>query len=191
MHTLNSTTVSHFWLPNGGLQLTLGEQRFAPESRSRLELSVHTHEWTAQQSSRTRGIRRQYHTSGSPMRSAVEFGGAKICARIALSLTAVRPNSRVNLHCNHHAHAEFDDGAKVRARIALSLRVVRPNSRVNLHCNHHAHAEFDDSITVLAPQTGVCSSLRGSKDSRQNRALAHSCPSKPRSESALKSSRTR
>ena len=38
--TLKSSTVSHFWLPNGGLQFTSGDQRFAPESRSRLELSV-------------------------------------------------------------------------------------------------------------------------------------------------------
>ena len=70
--------------------------------------------------------------------SAVDFGGAKIRARIALSLGAVPPNSRVNLHCNHDAHAESDDsitllalpwgsavqfgGTKIRARIALPLR---------------------------------------------------------------------
>ena len=100
--------------------------------------------------------------------SAVHFGGAKIRARIALSLRAVRPNSRLNLHCNHHAHAEFDDsisllappwgsavhfgGAKIRARIALSYGAVPPNARLNSACNLHADAEFVDSITLLAPQ---------------------------------------
>ena len=109
----------------------------------------------------------------------MHVGAAKIRARIGLSLRAVRPNSRVHLHCNHHAHAEFDDritllapqwgsavhfaGAQTRARIALSLRAVRSNSRVNLHCNHHAHAEFDDGISLLAPQWGSAADFGGAK----------------------------
>ena len=40
--TLNWSTVSHFWLPNGGLQLTSGEQKLVSESRSRSVLSVRT-----------------------------------------------------------------------------------------------------------------------------------------------------
>ena len=79
-----------------------------------------------------------------PWGSAVHFGGAKIRARIALPFGAVRPKSMVNLHCNHHAHAEFDDsitlvpppwgsavdfgGAKIRAKIALSCGAVRQNT---------------------------------------------------------------
>ena len=93
--------------------------------------------------------------------SAVDFGGAKMRARIVLSLGAVRPNRGVNPACNLHADAEFVDGItllapqwgsavhfggpKIRARTALSLRVVRPKSMLNLHRNHDAHAEFDDS----------------------------------------------
>ena len=105
-----------------------------------------------------------------PWGSAVHFGGPKIRAKIALSFRTVRPNSRLNLHCNHHAHAEFDDsitllsppwgsavhfgGAKIRTRIALAPGPVPPKSMVNPHCNRHAHAEFDDSITHLAPPWG-------------------------------------
>ena len=108
-----------------------------------------------------------------PWGSAVDLGGAKIRARIALSLTAGRSNPRLNLACNLHADAEFDDsithlappwgsvvdfgGAKIRARIALSLGAVRSNPRVNSARNLHADAEFDDSITHLAPPMGVCS----------------------------------
>ena len=102
--------------------------------------------------------------------SAVHFGGAKIRARIALPFGAVRPKSMLNLHCNHHAHAEVDDGitllappwgsavhfggATIRARIAISLRAVRPNLGLNWACNPYALAEFDDSITLLFPTWG-------------------------------------
>ena len=37
-----SSTVPHFWLPNGGPQLTSGDQRCVSESHSRSELSVST-----------------------------------------------------------------------------------------------------------------------------------------------------
>ena len=91
-----------------------------------------------------------------PWGSVVHFGGAEIRARIALPFGAVHPQSMLNLHCNHHAHAEFDDsitllappwgsavhfgGAKIRARIALPFGAVRPNSMLNLHYNSHADA---------------------------------------------------
>ena len=40
--TLEASTVPHFWLPNGGPQLTSGDQRCVSESHSRSELSVST-----------------------------------------------------------------------------------------------------------------------------------------------------
>ena len=102
--------------------------------------------------------------------SAVHFGGGKIRARIALPLGAVQQKSMLNLHRNHHAHAELDDGitllvpqwgsavhfggAKIRARIALPLGAVRQKSMLKLHRNHHAYAELVDSIALLAPQWG-------------------------------------
>ena len=83
-------------------------------------------------------------TSGFPWASAIEFGRAKIRARIALSLGAVRQNRGVNSACNYATDAEFVDsitllapqwgsavdfgGAKIRARIALSFGAVRPNT---------------------------------------------------------------
>ena len=85
----------------------------------------------------------------------------------------------VNLHSNHHAHAEFNDsitllapqwgsavhfgGPKIRARIALSLGAVRPNTGVNSACNLHANAEFVDSITLLAPHWGSAVQFGGAK----------------------------
>ena len=45
-----------------------------------------------------------------PWGSAVDFGGAGIRARIALSLGAVPPNPGLNLTCNLFADAGFDDG---------------------------------------------------------------------------------
>ena len=105
-----------------------------------------------------------------PWASAVDFGGAKIRARIALSLGAVPPNPGLNLACHLFANAGFDDsithmaspwgsavdigGRGIRARIALSLGAVCPNL-----CSHGRHwrgaeAEIVDNITVLAPQWG-------------------------------------
>ena len=85
----------------------------------------------------------------------------------------------LNLHRNHHAHAEFNDsitllapqwgsavhfgGTKIRARIALSLGAVRPNARPNSACNQHADVEFVDSITLLAPQWGSAVHFGGPK----------------------------
>ena len=56
-----------------------------------------------------------------PWGSAVHFGGAKIRARIALSLKAVRQNSRLNLHCDHHAHADFDDSIEKQIAVYKTL----------------------------------------------------------------------
>ena len=158
MQTLNSLTIMNFWHCNGDLQFTSGEQRFAPESRSRSELSV--------QSQCRICIAIMTHTLNSTTVSHIwlphwglQLGGPKIRARIALSLGAVPPKSMVNPHCNRHAHAEFDysithlappwgsvvhfGGPKIRARIALSLGAVLPKSMLNPHCNRHAHDEFE------------------------------------------------
>merc|ERR1711965_16405 len=102
--------------------------------------------------------------------SAVDFGGAKIRDRIALSLGAVRQNRGVNSACKYVTDAEFVDsitllapqwwsavdfgGAKIRARIALSLGAVRQNRGVISACNYFTDAEFVDSITLLVPQWG-------------------------------------
>mgnify|MGYP006945553860 CR=1 FL=1 len=48
-------------------------------------------------------------------RSAVDFGGAKIRLRIALSLGAVRQNRRLNSACNYVADVEFVDSITLLA----------------------------------------------------------------------------
>ena len=114
-----------------------------------------------------------------PWGSVVHFGGPDTRVRIALPLGAVHRKSRLNLHSNHHAHAEFDDsitllappwgsavhfgGPETRARIALPLGAVRQKSRLNLHCIHDTHAEFEDSIALLAPQWGSAVHFGGAK----------------------------
>ena len=106
-----------------------------------------------------------------PWGSAVDFGGAKIRARIALSLGAVPPNPGLNSACNLYADGGFDDsithmappwgsavdfgGRGICARIALSLGAVRQNRGLNSALNLHADAGFVDSITPLAPQFGL------------------------------------
>ena len=150
---MNSPTVLHTWLPHGGLQFTSGDQRFAPESRSRSELSIQTRvpisSVEALQALNSSTVSHFWLSSGGP---AVHFGGPKIRARTALSLVAVRPNGRLNSACNLHADGGFVDsvtllapqwesaiefgGAKFHARIALSLGAVRQNRGVNSACNY-------------------------------------------------------
>ena len=97
--------------------------------------------------------------------SAVDFGGAKIRARIVLSYGAVPPKSILVLHRKQHSHAEFHDsitllapqwgsavhfgGPKIRARIALSHGAVCPNTGLNSACNVHA-----DDHTPGSPMGG-------------------------------------
>ena len=138
---MNLTTVSHIWLPHGGLQLTSGEQKLssialslgAVRSNPRLNSACNLHADVEIDDCIT-------HLA-PPWGSAVDFGGAETRPRIALSLIAVRSNPRLNSACYLHADVEFDDsithlappwgsavhfgGPETRLRIALSLGAAR------------------------------------------------------------------
>ena len=115
-HTLNSMTASHSWRPHEGMQFTSGGTKI----RARIALSLGV---VPPKSMLNPHCNRHAHAEfddsitllAPPWGSAVHFGGAKIGARIAVSLGAVGPKGMLNLHRDHDAHAEFNDSMTILA----------------------------------------------------------------------------
>ena len=153
---MDSSTVSQFWLPNGRLQFTSGDQKVVSESLSRLELPLKHGSEFGLQSARRRWIRRQYHSSGSPM---------GVCS----SLRGSRKSSQ------NRAPAQ---SCPLKHGSEFGLQSAR---------RRWIRRQYNTSGSPM----GVCSSLRETRNSRQTRALARGCPPKVDAESAQQVSCTR
>ena len=131
---MNSTTVSHIWLPHGGLQLTSGEQ-----TRLRIALS-----YRAVRSNPRLNSACNLHADAEiddsirhlapPWGSAVDFGGAETLPKIALSFGAVRSNLRVKSGCNLHANYARSRSEPSALQLNSGEQRIAPESRSRTGC---------------------------------------------------------